>query len=753
MKRGRNAITPSFIKPVNAIALANEVLSTELNDLTRADWETVKVVLHGTVTHRRFKSYAHDGNVQEEAMLKYVELCVKLADLQTMRDGLHFFKNMTQYNNPLSSQKVLEKTISVAEGILEEDPENEASIKLVWECYRKVLDLIKTAAKLDVFYHETAGRAIEFCVKYKRNNEFKRFCEFMKWQFQHIQRHKSRSKQQPAGLLRPETFLDTKAKQLDAACGLKLWRNASETVDDLESHGVREHAAKIPNGVKILNSYYKGSAEVLWHSKGVDSDHAEAIWKLYQHRKRCEPSFTGSDDERKLADQAILGVAASSNSDLMEIISRRNIQDVASKEVTNLLDYLNRKEDHHEMCKEVTEKLKAIETICDGEEMFLRYFPKIREIVLTRLITLLQGVYQSISLDHLQFSLVPPDFMPWHAAEFVLLNLSKTGSVSVVIDRLNKMVTFSLSRPKYGSELNILFNSAESLKSIVDGLDIKAKNSAETRARKINEFYAGIRDEVKTEEQYFYSRIELAKKILERETNTVKKENDEHRQMDVRRREEMQRMEEDRIKRAADREKELKQLRLLEAQRLTIAKKILATVIHEIPSGVTPIRIRGVDIDKIPVEDFAAQKYTFEEVNAAIQKMKLKERSAIRSVREKEEKAVDYTARALREESIPAWDNAREQLRKDISVEAEHLLISTTEKQAHAYELLKTTTEIVQVSNNEDLDWIEQYIHDQNARNFEVQWPAFKKMVNGKILKQALIAVEANAPAEPVRII
>jgi len=746
MKRGRNAITPSFIKPVNAIALADEVLATELNDETRTDWETVKVVLHGTVTHRRFKSYAHDGNVQEEAMLKYVELCVKLGDLQTMRDGLHFFKSMTQYNNPLSGQKVLEKTISVAEGILEADPENEVNIKLVWECYRKVLDLIKTAAKLDMFYHETAGRAIEFCVKYKRTNEFKRFCELMKWQFQHIQRHKSKSKQQPAGLLRPETFLDTKTKQLEAACGLKLWRNASETVDDLEAHGVREYASKIPNGVNVLNAYYKGQAEVLWHSKGVDSDHAEAIWKLYQHRKRCEPNFSGSEDERKLADQAILSAAASSNSDLMEIISRKNIQDVASVEVTKLLEYLNRREDHHEMCKEVTEKIKAIENICNGDEMLLRYFPKIREIVLTRLITLLQGVYQSISLDHLQYNLVPPEFMPWHAAEFVLLNLSKTGSVSVIIDRLNRMVTFSLSRPKYGSELNILYNCAESLKNIVNGLDCKAKSSAVIRARKIDSFYANIREEITQEMEFFHSRMEHARKILERETNTVKKENDEHRQMDVRRREEMQKMEEDRIKRAADREKELKQQRLLETQRMTIAKKILATVLHEIPNGVTPVKIRGVDIDKIPVEDFAAQKYTFEEVNAAIQKMKLKERSTIRSVREKEEKAVDYTARALKEESIPAWAEARETLRESIEVEAEKLRQSTLEKQAHAYDLLKATTEIVQSNSEDQLNWIHHYIDDQNAQNFAVQWPAFKKIVNGKILKQALLTAEANAP-------
>eukprot|EP00915_Cephaloidophora_sp_WS-2016_P000102 GHVH01000181.1.p1 GENE.GHVH01000181.1~~GHVH01000181.1.p1 ORF type:complete len:756 (+),score=117.83 GHVH01000181.1:67-2334(+) len=749
MRKGKGGMQAHFTKPVNAIARADQV--TSLGSITPEnlpDWEAAREVLHATVTNRKFRQFAHEGNTQEDAMLTYVDLCVKIGDLHCMRDGLFHYRTIAQNANAVSMEKVLTRLMDTAESRLVQSPEDPTLLKLVWESYKQVLELIKTTPKLDVCYHDAARRALGFCVQYNRTAEFKRLCDLLRWHYNNMGRVKNKADK--TSLLKPELHIGTKVCQLEAACQLQMWRVAHESTDEMDNLHIHENAPRMKNGIEALTAYYSGCADVLWYSSGSEAEHAEALWKLYNHKKHRVPGFTGSADEQKLADNLVFATAASSNSELLELISRRGASEAASEPVSKLLDYLNNRDPHPSMCCDVGKLLRVIEEQAGPDCTVVRYFAKIKEIVLARLVTLLQSVYVTLSLDELRENLIPKDFMEWHEAEFVLMNLSRNVSVSVYIDRNNRSVTFAhssrsnLKNSSAGSDQELLYNTVKALASVkTRHIQVNPFFSKE-RSNYISNFYQTIREQL-TEECYSIGdRVKMAQDVLEKETEAAKREADHSRQADVRRREELQMLEEERQARAAKREEEQKKQRLLDNQRLVIAKKILALIQSELPKGVSSVKIHDVDLDKLDAADIASQKFTFEEIHAGIQKMKERERSAIKVVRDREEKRVDYTARAIREESIALWD--QEEVKFHAALEEARIASVEIVAKRHSdgLALMQATTEAVQKTGDDNVEYVVDYISKHVENTFETAWPLFKQKVNRMIIKQAIQAIKKD---------
>lgn len=65
-------------------------------------------------------------------------------------------------------------------------------IKFLWEVYRAVLDILKSNSKLEHLYHDTAVKALDFCMVYKRRIEFRRICDLLRMHLQTLQKYGGR---------------------------------------------------------------------------------------------------------------------------------------------------------------------------------------------------------------------------------------------------------------------------------------------------------------------------------------------------------------------------------------------------------------------------------------------------------------------------------------------------------------------------------------------------------------------------------
>lgn len=242
----------NFIKPENALKRAEELLAIgNKNDALKT--------LHDIITAKRHRNWQNLG-VLEAIMQKYLSLCVEMKNGDLAKDGLHHYKLACQHVNVSSLGVVIKHFLDTAEfhareaqskaeqltlddDLDEETPESlilsavsgedtkdrtdravvTPWLKFLWETYRTVLETLRNLPKLETLYQETAKKAFTFCLKYKRNTEFRRLSDLLRM-------HLTNLTQASVGNLNsPETLqihLDTRFEQLNAATELELWQEA-----------------------------------------------------------------------------------------------------------------------------------------------------------------------------------------------------------------------------------------------------------------------------------------------------------------------------------------------------------------------------------------------------------------------------------------------------------------------------------------------------------------------------------------------
>ena len=98
-------------------------------------------------------------------------------------------------------------------------------VKLLWESYRTVLDILRNNAKLEALYQGTAQRAFRYCTANTRVMEFKRLCDILRNHLANL--NKFSHQNQNVSLSNPETLqmmIETRFSQLEAASTLELWQ-------------------------------------------------------------------------------------------------------------------------------------------------------------------------------------------------------------------------------------------------------------------------------------------------------------------------------------------------------------------------------------------------------------------------------------------------------------------------------------------------------------------------------------------------
>eukprot|EP00922_Rhytidocystis_sp_ex-Travisia-forbesii_P049216 GHVS01073300.1.p1 GENE.GHVS01073300.1~~GHVS01073300.1.p1 ORF type:complete len:847 (-),score=149.92 GHVS01073300.1:83-2623(-) len=339
----------AFQKPENALKRADELQLIGLPDAALK-------VLHQAILHKRFKSSGWES-IQEQIILRHVQLCVDLEKLKLVREALHQYRAVSQQTNVGSLGKVIgefrekaEKKLKEAKAKVQDDkkvamvddlevgesPEAlmlstlqldvrdtssrklQAALRFVWESYKMMLDVIKSTPKLEKVYHETAQKAFTFCKENERCSEFKRLCEVLRNHY--IFLHRSRHKIDPEVALRPEIHLETRLVQLSVAGELGLWREACATAEDIYSLGLHElfykafrsnteafHRAR-EKLLKWLATYYDELGKLLWVSDNC-LFHALARIRYFLHIKQFKKVVSSADMEQ-LATRVVLSVVA-----------------------------------------------------------------------------------------------------------------------------------------------------------------------------------------------------------------------------------------------------------------------------------------------------------------------------------------------------------------------------------------------------------------------------------------------------------
>ncbi|EUD68991.1 translation initiation factor 3 subunit A [Plasmodium inui San Antonio 1] len=259
----------TFQKPENALKRAEELQFIGQN-------EDALQILHAAIGHRTFRLQGWHI-LQEQIMLRYIEFCLYLEKLSLVKDGLHQYRIICQHGNIASLGKVItdfrdkaeEKVRLAKENVnlnkekMEQDESNvdfterilissldieisgkyerklQNSFRICMETYKMILEILRATPKLEKAYHETAKKALIFCKENKRLTEFKKLSDLLRNHYNLILRGKHKPEYQ--SLLKIEYHLETKIIQLEAACELGMWKEASNIAEDIYNLNMHDY--------------------------------------------------------------------------------------------------------------------------------------------------------------------------------------------------------------------------------------------------------------------------------------------------------------------------------------------------------------------------------------------------------------------------------------------------------------------------------------------------------------------------------
>ncbi|KAF7063407.1 hypothetical protein CFC21_069928 [Triticum aestivum] len=310
-----------FARPESALKRADELIHV-------GQKQAALEALHDLITSRRCRSWQKP---LEQAMMRYVELCVDLRKGRFAKDGLIQYSRIVcqqQLNNVSSLEEVVKHFMHLSNKKAEEaamdhqaqaldvhdleGPEdlmlgyvNRISdtpwLKFLWETYRTVLEVLRNNSKLEALYAMAAHKAFQFCKQYKRSAEFRRLCEMIRNHLANI----SRSSRDRPDLTAPEScqlYLDTRVEQLKVAAELSLSQEAFRSVEDI--HGLMSVVQRTPKP-SVLAVYYAKLTEIFWTSESHYLYHAYAWLELFNLHKSHNKNLTRKDLQL-LASSALL---------------------------------------------------------------------------------------------------------------------------------------------------------------------------------------------------------------------------------------------------------------------------------------------------------------------------------------------------------------------------------------------------------------------------------------------------------------
>merc|ERR1719188_2338353 len=491
--------------------------------------------------------------------------------------------------------------------------------------------------------------------------------------------------------------LDTRLVQLDAAIHMELWQEAYKAVEDI--HGLMSLSKKT-YPPKIMASYYQKLALVFWKS-GNQLFHAAAVFKHFQLTREMKKNISGEELSKmanrvvaarlcvplpsqhpefdrfietdkspaeKMSRLAVLLALAQppTRTSLLKDCVRFGVVTAAGQQMRDFYNWLE--VDFHplQLCAKVDESLKNLE---EGEEgsVLSQYADPLRDMTLIRLLKQVAQVYQSVSMKRL---LTLSKFSSHHHLERLIVECARNNDMQVRIDHRTGSVHFGTdlseaqrtelpegptiqNMPSEQVRTQLMSMMAVLDKSLMIICPDRNKNEVGDLRQRITRTYHETKDREHLRLLSRHEIIEKRKVWLEEQNNAQQEAENEkkRREKEKKKVEEARKLAQEREVREEERKRnEIKEIqarhrkdKIAQLANTVIGQKVLEKIKD-------PKDIEELDADEI-------MKRQVEELE--------KEKKELLARLKKQEKNVDHTERAKRQEEIPLLKQQFEEFKEE----------------------------------------------------------------------------------------
>ncbi|XP_047330437.1 eukaryotic translation initiation factor 3 subunit A-like [Impatiens glandulifera] len=702
----------NFAKPENALKRAEELINVgQKQDALQALHDLITSKRHRawqkTLERIMFKYVElcvdmRRGRFAKDGLIQYRIVCQQV-NVNSLEEVIKHFMHLSteRAENARNQAQALEEALDVDDLEADKRPEDlmlsfvsgekgkdrsdrelvTPWFKFLWETYRTVLEILRNNSKLESLYAMTAHRAFQFCKQYKRTTEFRRLCEIIRNHLANL--NKYRDQRDRPDITAPESlqlYLDTRFEQLKVATELELWQEAFRTVEDI--HGLMCMVKKTPKP-SLMVVYYAKLTEIFW----VSSSHlynAYAWFKLFSLQKSFNKNLS-QKDLQLIASSVVLGALSVSPYDnshvashlLLEYEKERNsrmanligfsvdpklenrevlsrsalLSELASKGIMNCvpqevkdlynlleleffpLDLASRVQPLLVKISKLGGKLSSASSV--PEVHLSQYIPSLERLATLRILQQVSKVYQTVKIENLS-RMIP--FHDFSTVEKIAVDAVNSNFLSLKVDYMKGIVIFGHLGLESSELRDHLTNFTESLNKSRTMIYPPAKKTS-----KLGDILPGLLETVEKE----HKRLLARKSIIEK-----RKEEQERQLLEVERKEELKRLEVQKITEDAEQRRLAAEFEQRRNQKL---KEIEDREMEDVRAMLEDADKRGKKKGKKPLIEGKVTKQSLMELALTEQ---LRERQEMEKKLQKLAKTMDYLERAKREEASPLIEAA-----------------------------------------------------------------------------------------------
>eukprot|EP01022_Parablepharisma_sp_SALTPOND_P014255 TRINITY_DN1923_c0_g1_i2.p1 TRINITY_DN1923_c0_g1~~TRINITY_DN1923_c0_g1_i2.p1 ORF type:complete len:848 (-),score=195.93 TRINITY_DN1923_c0_g1_i2:8886-11429(-) len=438
------------------------------------------------------------------------------------------------------------------------------SMKFVWQSYKIMIDLVKVNYKMLDVYKTLCEEAFDFMVKYVRTKEAKKVFDVMSGQIKSCQKMEATpqefeaipNKIELARYEHVQKMLDLRYSIVDKALKAKFYAECYKAYDDVAYLMKRlEQDAKemrpMPNTGKYEQKYYVYLSELVWVA-GFPLHHAVALYREYnildmkrrtlpvEDRKLlisrlvmallATPPHAGSQlspvqlqknfrymlgGETVLSDfdveahynkrmtDLFMVSAIPSRDVIIKDIHRRNLMLFVFPDVSKLFNLLEG--EMHTPATFAKEAGVLLEKIVETSSSLGKYTKPVLKTMGTRVIGKMSRYYKRVRLEKLKQWL--PTGITDGECEKMIVECSKAGTISAIIDNSNKMLVFQADTTNNLTNRLRLADFAQGLKDAVSLIEQQTKADVLEKAK--SRLYNKLVEKVETDKDEVEATVEM----------------------------------------------------------------------------------------------------------------------------------------------------------------------------------------------------------------------------------------------------